>query len=73
MMFVIRPRAHGTALLRFCIVYCSQGNREQQAHYLKQYKNTEKRFRVYGALDYVHTVSISLGFYIVFHPQVIRK
>ena len=30
--------------LRFCIVYCSQGNREQPAHYLKQYKNAGKRF-----------------------------
>ena len=29
--------------MRFCIVYCSQGNREQ-------YENAGKRFRVYGAL-----------------------
>ena len=31
-------------------VYCSQGNREQPAHYLKQYKKAGKRFRVYGAI-----------------------
>ena len=43
-----RPRTHGNVFLRFCIVYCSQGNREQPAHYLKQYKNAGKRFRVYG-------------------------
>ena len=46
----LRPRTHGNVFLRFCIVYCSQGNREQPAHYLKQYKNAGKRFRVYGAL-----------------------
>ena len=45
-----RPRTHGNVLLRFYIVYCSQGNREQPAHYLKQYKKTAKRFRVYGAI-----------------------
>ena len=45
---ILRPRTHGNVFLRFCIVYCSQGNREQPAHYLKQYKNAEKRFRVYG-------------------------
>ena len=44
-----RPRTHGNVFLRFCIVYCFQGNREQPAHYLKQYKNAGKRFRVYGA------------------------
>ena len=44
----LRPRKHGNVSLRFCIVYCSQGNREQPAHYLKQYKNAGKRFRVYG-------------------------
>ena len=43
------PRTHGNVFLRFCIVYCSQGNREQPAHYLKQYKNAGKRFRLYGA------------------------
>ena len=43
------PRTHGNVFLRFCIVYCSQGNREQPAHYLKQYKNAGKRFRVYVA------------------------
>ena len=42
----IRPRTHGNVFLRFCIVYCSQGSREQPAHYLKQYKNAGKRFRV---------------------------
>ena len=46
----VRPHTHGNVFLRFCIVYCSQGNREQPAHYLKQYKNAGKRFRVYGAL-----------------------
>ena len=46
-----RPRTHGNVFLRFCIAYCSQGNREQTAHYLKQYKNAGKRFRVYRALD----------------------
>ena len=46
---VFRPRTHGNVFLRFCIVYCSQGNREQPAHYLKLYKNAGKRFRVYGA------------------------
>ena len=45
------PRAHGNVSLRFCIVYCSQRNREQPAHYLKQYKNAGKCFRVYGALE----------------------
>ena len=35
----LRPRTHGNVFLRFCIVYCSQGNREQLAHYLKQYEN----------------------------------
>ena len=40
---------HGNVFLRFCIVYCSQGNREQPAHYLKQYKNAVRRFRVYEA------------------------
>ena len=49
--FPFRPRTHENVFLRFCIVYCSQGNREQPAHYLKQYKNAGKRFRVYGALD----------------------
>ena len=43
------PRTHGNVFLRFCIVYCSQGNRKQPAHYLKQYKNAGKRFRVYRA------------------------
>ena len=43
------PRTHGNVFLRFCIVYCSQGNREQPAHYLKQYKNAGKDFRVYRA------------------------
>ena len=47
----IRPHTHGNVFLRFCIVYCSQGNREQPAHYLKQYKNAGKRFRVYGAFN----------------------
>ena len=28
---------------------------------------------MYGALDYVHTVSFSLAFYIVLRPQGIRK
>ena len=49
------PRTHGNVFLRFCIAYCSQGNREQPAHYLKQYKNAGKRFRVYGALINVET------------------
>ena len=48
----LRPRTHGNVFLRFCIVYCSQGNREQPAHYLKQYKNAGKRFRVNGALKH---------------------
>ena len=39
--------------LRFCIVYCSRGNREHPARYLKQYKNAGKRFRVYGAEERV--------------------
>ena len=64
----IRTRTHGNAFLRFCIVYCSQGNREQPAHYLKQYKNAGKRFRVYGALGYVHTVSFSQRFHLFFNP-----
>ena len=46
---LVSPRTHGNVLLCFCIVYCSQENREQPAHYLKQYKNAGKRFRVYGA------------------------
>ena len=40
---------YGNVFLRFCIIYCSQGNRKQPAHYLKQYKNTGKLFRVYVA------------------------
>ena len=40
----VRPRTHGNVFLHFCIVFCSQGNREQPAHYLKQYKNAGKRF-----------------------------
>ena len=52
-MMLLWPRTHGNAFLRFCIVYWSQGNREQPAHYLKQYKNAGKRFRVYGALIYI--------------------
>ena len=43
--------SHGNVSLRFCIVYCSQRNREQPAHYLKQYKNAGKCFRVYGDLE----------------------
>ena len=30
------PYTHGNVFLRFSIVYCSQRNREQAAHYLKQ-------------------------------------
>ena len=52
-----RPRAHGNVSLRFCIVYCSQGNREQPAHYLKQYKNAGKCFRVHGA-QMTHQVNL---------------
>ena len=37
-----------TETFPFCIVNCSQGNREQPAHYLKQYKNAGKHFRVRG-------------------------
>ena len=47
----LSPRTHGNVFLRFRIVYCSEGNREQPAHFLKQYKNAEKLFRVYGALS----------------------
>ena len=47
---LVRPRTHRNVSLRFCIIYCSQGKREQPAHYLKQYKNAGKRFRVYVAL-----------------------
>ena len=47
---LLRPRTHGNVFLRFCIVYCSQGNQEQPAHYFKQYKNVGKRFHVYEAL-----------------------
>ena len=46
-MLHLRPHTHG------CLydgIYCSQGNRGQPAHYLKQHKNAGKRFRVYGAL-----------------------
>ena len=46
---IYRPRTHGNVFVRFCI-YCFQGNREQPAHYMKQYKNAGKRFRVYGAI-----------------------
>ena len=38
-----------TISLRFCIFNCSEGNREQATHYLKQFKNAGKRFRVYEA------------------------
>ena len=34
-----RPRTHGNVFLRFCIVDCSQGNREQPANYLKMQGN----------------------------------
>ena len=47
--FLLFFLTHGNVFLRFCIVYCSQGNREQPGRYLKQYKNAGKRFRVYGA------------------------
>ena len=33
--------SHGNVFLRFCILYCSQGNREQPARYLKQTKTQE--------------------------------
>ena len=49
-MHALRPRTHRNVSLRFYIVYCSQGNREQPAHSLKQYENAGKRFRVYVAL-----------------------
>ena len=59
-LFIISlSRTHGNAFLRFCIVYCSQGNREQPAHYLKQYKNAGKRFRVYGALAITYYFKIT--------------
>ena len=60
----MRPHTHGNVFLRFCIVYCSQGNQEQSAHFLKQYKNAGKRFRVYGALvpsvSYLPVTPVSL-------------
>ena len=47
-----RPRTHGNVFLHFCIVYCSQENREQPAHYLIQYKKRRKTFPcVWGASD----------------------
>ena len=48
-MLGLWPRTHRNVFLRFCIVYCFQGIREQPAHYLKQYKNEGKGFHVYGA------------------------
>ena len=59
-----RPRTHGNVFLRFCIVYCSQGNRKQPAYYLKQYKNAGKRFRVYGCLIYFY------NFIVLFSDQL---
>ena len=60
----IAPRTHGNVFLRFCIVYCSQGNRKQPAYYLKQYKNAGKRFRVYGCLIYFY------NFIVLFSDQL---
>ena len=54
------PCAHSLIYCITCIIYCSQGNREQPAHYLKQYKNAGKLLRVYGALSLVHISGISI-------------
>ena len=35
----------------FVLFTVLKGDREQSAHYLKQYKNAGKRFRVYGAWE----------------------
>ena len=64
----MRPRTHGTVFLRFCIVYCSQGNREQPAHYLKQYKNAGKRFRVYGS-EFTVLLLLSVAITVNIFPQ----
>ena len=60
---MLRPRTHGNVFLRFCIVYCSQGNREQPAHCLKQYKNAGKRFRVYCVLNSYDLLEASKAMY----------
>ena len=60
----LRPRTHRNVFVRFCIVYCSQGNREQPAHYLKKYKNAGKRFRVYGALVTICGLSYHLSYHL---------
>ena len=68
-----RPRTHGNVFLRFCIVSSNELVVLDSLENSKQYKNAGKPFRVYGVQDYVHTVSFSLGFYIVLRPQGIRK
>ena len=60
-VYSLRPRTHGNDFVCFCIVYCSQGNREQPAHYLKQYKNAGKRFRVYGALGCMFKTVVAIA------------
>ena len=59
--------------MRFCIVSSNELVVLDPLENSKQYKHAGKRFRVYGAIDYVHTVSFSLAFYIVLRPQWIRK
>ena len=66
---------HGNVFLRFlyCLLF-SRGSRTTSS-LLETIQKRRKTFQilVHGALDYVHTVSFSLGFYIVLRPQGIRK
>ena len=50
-----RPRTHGNVFLRFCIVSSNELVVLDSLENSKQYKNAGKRFRLYGALDYVYT------------------
>ena len=49
-----RPRTHGNVSLRFCIVSSNELVVLDSLENSKQYKNAGKRFRVYGALNYVN-------------------
>ena len=48
-----------TKVSGFCIVSSNELVVLDSLENSKQYKNAGKRFRVYGALGYVHTVSFS--------------
>ena len=63
-----RSRTQGDVSLHFCIVYCTQGNREQPAHCLKQYKNAGNHLRVYGNCFYLVLHFLSSTRNVILHP-----